>query len=358
MRVAILYYPMLFQRTGGLQVQVRETTKALQAIGVNAELFDYGKHKLTDFNIAHVFSPINGNHRIVEQAKNDGLKVVLSTVLHPPWSRFQNKRADFSSRLAERLSGWSQSSTHQHIHSALTLSDAVIALGVAERDMLMSGYRTPRPKLHIVPNGIKEAFFSANEEIFRQHFGITGKYALNVASVSPYKNQMTALQALKGKVPLVVIGPCAKENHAYLKEMQDFGGEWFRYLGVLDNDDPALPSAYAGASLFILPSLSEVQPISALEALAANCPVIITNNHSLDMLAGQEMLKETSPTDVQAISNAASTFLSMNIESHEISTQVSTLTWKKAAYKIQNIYLNLGGQVTEGPEKSPQAIQD
>ncbi len=48
MRVAVLYYPMLFQRTGGLQVQVLETVKELQGIGVDAVLFDYRNHRYTE----------------------------------------------------------------------------------------------------------------------------------------------------------------------------------------------------------------------------------------------------------------------------------------------------------------------
>ena len=102
MRVAILYYPMLFQHTGGLQVQVLETCHALQNAGIDAVLFDYRKDRLKEFDIAHVFSAINGVHRIVEQAKNEGLPVVLSTVLHPPWSRSSEVKARAISRAASR----------------------------------------------------------------------------------------------------------------------------------------------------------------------------------------------------------------------------------------------------------------
>lgn len=341
MRVAILYYPMLFQRTGGLQVQVLETTRALQAAGVDAVLFDYGRHRLADFDIAHVFSAINGNHRIVEQARSEGLPVVLSTVLQPPWSRTKDRLALLLSRFVSRLSGWSVATTHQHIHSCLADANAVVALGLAEKEMLVEGYGVSAEKLHIVPNGIKETFFTADAGVFRARFGIAGRYALNVSSVSPYKNQMTALRALRGKVPLVVLGPCARQHRDYLLEMQNFGGDWFRYLGVLDNDDPALPSAYAGASLFVLPSQAEVQPISALEALAADCPVIITRNHSLDMLADRTILGEVSPHDVDGISRLASSLLAQPPAAGHLRSQVSGFTWVNTANKLHAIYSSL-----------------
>lgn len=341
MRVAILYYPMLFQRTGGLQVQVLETEKALRDIGVDAVLFDYRRHRLKDFDIAHVFSAINGNNRIVEQARSEGLAVVLSTVLHPPWSKTQNTRSNLISSIATRLSGWSLTTSHQHIHACLSGAQAVIALGRLEQDMLIGSYGVASDKVHIVPNGIKPVFFDANATAFRQRYGIQGPYALNVASVSPYKNQMTALKALKGKLPLVVLGPCLQENRAYLDEMQRFGGDWFHYLGVLDNDDPCLPSAYAGASLFVLPSDTEVQPISALEALAADCPVIITRNHSLDVLPDRTCLHEVASDDAQAIRSLTSQLLDRPPAAGQMRDQVKELTWHHVARQLNTIYTQL-----------------
>ena len=341
MRVAILYYPMLFQRTGGLQVQVCETAHALRGIGVDAVLFDYSRHRLVDFDIAHVFSVISGNHRIVEQARSDGLPVVLSTVLHPPWSKAQNGRANLLSRVAARLSGWSFTTTHQQIQGGLSGADLVIALGKHEYEMLIGGYGVNQNKVHIVSNGIKAAFFQADERAFRERFDIQGPYALNVASVSPYKNQMTALRALRGMLPLVVIGPCAQEHGGYLEELQRYGGEWFNYLGVLDNDDPALPSAYAGASVFVLPSKAEVQPISALEAMAADCPVIITKNHSLDVLSDRTALPEAAPYDVDAIANFASELIAQPPAAGHLRNQVAELSWDKVARQLLHIYASL-----------------
>jgi len=341
MRVAILYYPMLFQRTGGLQVQVLETTRALQAIGVDATLFDYSRHRLADFDIAQVFSAINGNHRIVEQARSDGLKVVLSTVLQPPWTPRQDRWSQVVSRIASRLTNWDLSTTHQHVHKALSLADAIVALGKRERDMLIQGYGIDAAKLHVVANGVKAAFFSATEQAFRERFGIHGRYALNVASVSPYKNQMTALRALKGQLPLVVIGPCAREHQGYLDELRRVGGDDFHYLGALDNDDPALPSAYAGASLFILPSTAEVQPISALEALAADCPVIITKHHSLDVLPDPSVLREVPPDDADSITEIAAQILSQQTPQGFYRAQASALTWTRSAEHLAGIYQSL-----------------
>src|SRR5450830_1265462 len=62
MRVGILSYPMLFQRDGGLQIQVRETIAALNRLPqlparpLDVQLVDANHQRLADFDVLHVFS--------------------------------------------------------------------------------------------------------------------------------------------------------------------------------------------------------------------------------------------------------------------------------------------------------------
>jgi hypothetical protein len=77
MRVGILSYPMLFQRDGRLQVQVREAIEALNRIAlgparapIEAELVDPFRSRLDDYDVVHVFAAVNGNHRRSARAKN------------------------------------------------------------------------------------------------------------------------------------------------------------------------------------------------------------------------------------------------------------------------------------------------
>jgi hypothetical protein len=61
MRVGILSYPMLFQREGGLQIQVSSTIAALQRLsvpGLRVELVDPNRQRLDQFDLIHVFSAI------------------------------------------------------------------------------------------------------------------------------------------------------------------------------------------------------------------------------------------------------------------------------------------------------------
>lgn len=93
MRVGILSYPMLFQRDGGLQIQVRETIAALNRLPklparpLEVQLVDANHQRLADFDVLHVFSASNGTYRIMEMASEQGVPVVLSPLLSPGWGR-------------------------------------------------------------------------------------------------------------------------------------------------------------------------------------------------------------------------------------------------------------------------------
>ena len=50
------------------------------------------------------------------------------------------------------------------------------------------------------------------------------------------------------------------------------------FTGGLAHDNPLLASAYAAARLFVLPSYSEVMPLTLYEAAAAGCRVIVSKN--------------------------------------------------------------------------------
>src|SRR5690242_6239233 len=108
MRVGILSYPMLFQREGGLQVQVRETVAALNQLdaSMSAELVEPARQSLADFDLIHVFSAFNGNFRVVESAAELGVPVVLSPLVSPTWNRSTGFRARVAERLAGRISSY------------------------------------------------------------------------------------------------------------------------------------------------------------------------------------------------------------------------------------------------------------
>ncbi|QGZ37807.1 hypothetical protein IP92_02987 [Pseudoduganella flava] len=350
MRVGILSYPMLFQREGGLQVQVRETIAALNRLGADeahplqAQLVDPNRQRLDDFDLIHVFSAINGNYRLVEAASEMGVPVVLSPLLSPGWDRSSGFRARVADRLAGRLTAWNVQTSYAQTKRALQLARLVIALGEAERDAIISGFLTDPAKIRVFPNGISRHFFTSKPELFRHRTGITGPFVLMAGAINPYKNQLGLVQALAGlDLPIVLIGRVARQDQVYLETVMR--SPWVRWLGELRHDDPLLASAFCAASVVALPSHGEVFPLAVLEALAAGTPVVMTDENALDLRESAFALRKVPWHDAAAQREAIQAFVAEPPEREAVRSLVEEYTWQRVASEIANCYFELDAQL-------------
>lgn len=337
LRIAMISYPMLFQHSGGLQVQVRETIAALVKLGVEARLVDPTRDRLVDYDIIHVFSAINGNHRIVESARALGVGVVVSPLIQPHW----NKRLAMLARLLEslvgRLTAWNVKTEYRQIASALHGADALVALGDVEKRSIMDAFRIDKESIRVIPNGIPERFFRGNPSTFRQATGIHSDFVLCVASINTYKNQLGLARALEGSgLPLVLIGPCQDHDRSYLGQLSRHSH--VRYLGGMDYTDPLLASAYAAATVFCLPSNSEVMPLSVMESLAAGTPVVMTRNHAMDVSGMREVCTEVCPSRPHEIGVAIHAFVESRPVAERCREAVRGFTWEAVAEQLRQCY--------------------
>ena len=343
MRVGILSYPMLFQRDGGLQIQVRETIAALNRLQANparpleVQLVDANHERLADFDLLHVFSASNGTYRILETATELGVPVVLSPLMAPSWNRASAWRARLADRLAGRLTDWMVQTSYAQTRRALQLARIVIALGEAERDALVQGFGLPAQAIRVLPNGINPHFFSANGDLFLRETGIAGPFVLMVGSVSPYKNQLGLARALAGAgLPLVLIGAAPREQQAYLQQLLDL--PHVRWLGALDHADPLLASAYHAAAVAALPSQGEVFPLSVLEALAAGTPVVMTSQSALDLPDSAFALRKVGWDDGAAQRQAIHELLALAPERARVRALVQRFTGERVAAQSAEYY--------------------
>lgn len=343
MRVGILSYPMLFQRDGGLQIQVRSTMEALQQLsgpGLQVELVDSNRQRIDSFDVIHVFSAINGNYRMVELANEVGVPVVLSALLSPGWTRSAGFKARIADRLAGRLTGWNVQTTYTQTKRALQLAQMVIALGPAERAAIVDGFQINQHKIRLLPNGISPGFFDADAQAFRRFSGLNGPFVLMVGAISPYKNQLGLVQALaKTELPVVLIGKAQRQHQAYLQQL--LISPKVRWLGQLAHDDPLLASAYAAASVLALPSQGEVFPLSVLEALAAGTPVVMTDESALNLPASGFALKQLRWNDTTALCAAIHDLVAQPPDRAAVSALVEKFTWQRVAAQIAGCYEEL-----------------
>ncbi|MHA4871537.1 glycosyltransferase family 4 protein [Duganella sp. PWIR1] len=337
MRVGILSYPMLFQRDGGLQVQVRSTIEALRQLPFDVTLVDPNREKLDSYDVIHVFSAINGNYRVVELAHELGVPVVLSALLSPGWTRQTAMRARIADRLTGHLTKWAVQTSFAQTKRALQLANLVVALGPAEQKSLVEGFRVDAARIRLLPNGIGDHFFRGDEYLFRHHTGLTGPFVLMVGSISPYKNQMGLVRALeKLDLPVVLIGQAMRQHQEYLQQL--LKSPKVCWLGQLEHRDPLLVSAYAAASVLALPSQGEVFPLCVLEALATGTPVVMTDESALSLPAGEFALKQLRWDDAAALSDAIQHFVAAPPKRAEVKALVQAYTWKRVALRIADCY--------------------
>ena len=332
---------MLFQSLGGLNMKVGRTVAALNRHGIEARLIDPVREKLRDYDLVHVFAPYNGNHRIVEQAKTDGLPVVMSTILNPPFSKGRGQRARFLNRVVGKLSEWEVTTSYQQVVTGLTLADHLVALGGIERRMLIEAYGMPETKISIIYNGIGEEFFGASPVSFNQAHRIPRPFVLHTGLIGDTKNQLGLIRAMRDDpAHIVVIGYSGKATENYLQDCLREGGDRLHYLGELPHGG-LLASAYAAADVVAIPSRHEGMPNSILEALASDKPVVLTNKHTIDFELPRDVAIEVDADDSAGIYRAIRQLLDHPPAPGRARSVVATLSWNAVAEQLSKIYERL-----------------
>lgn len=157
--VKVLFYyltPFAFAH-GGLQTQVLQTRKALERFGIEVKFLRWWDQSQTG-DILHFFGRLSTSNLQLAQGK--GMKVVLAELLTEQGSRSnrQLKLQKMARLVVER--------TLLHRLPLLTwgsypLADACVALTEWEARLMKTLYGAPPAKVHVVPNGVEEAFLNS-----------------------------------------------------------------------------------------------------------------------------------------------------------------------------------------------------
>jgi glycosyltransferase involved in cell wall biosynthesis len=133
---------------------------------------------------------------------------------------------------------------------------------------------------------------------------------LYLGRVHPKKQPEVAIRALarvRGEHPeavLAIAGPGERgylDALAALAEAEGVAGA-VHFLGMLRG--PEVQEAYAGASVFLLPSLQENFGQAAAEAMAASCPVVVSPQVALAPLVSSHAAGRVAEASVPAVAEA------------------------------------------------------
>jgi len=204
---------------------------------------------------------------------------------------------------------WLNNALHRrYVPATLPNVDLVLTDSEASRADLTRFLRIPGDRLRVVPLGVDDTFRPvADARRVAARYGLSRPYILSVGARQARKNLprlVGAFAQLHSSLPayqLAIVGP-------RLWTAGDVDGQ--RSPGLEDAvvspgyvPDHDLPSLYAGASLFVFPSLFEGFGLPVLEAMACGTPVVCSNASSLPEVAGDAAML-VDPYDVQRLAQA------------------------------------------------------
>ncbi len=144
---------------------------------------------------------------------------------------------------------------------------------------------------------------------FRTRHGLPERYLLYLGTLEPRKNLITLVEAYarlrvedEGAPPLVLAGGKGWYYETLFERVRALGLErYVTFAGYVSREEQAL--WYAGAALFLYPSLYEGFGLPVAEALACGVPTITSDVSSLPEVAGAVAI-QVPPTDVQRLAQA------------------------------------------------------
>lgn len=164
----------------------------------------------------------------------------------------------------------------------IEVSDAVTAVSRWLKEETARNFDTEK-EIEVIPNFVDPARFHRSPSAFCELYGARGeKLVCHVSNFRPVKRVMDVVETFEkiaAKVPsrLIMIGDGPERSRAEAYARAHHLRDRVVFLGNVPN----LEEVLGGCDLFILPSESESFGMAALEAMAAEVPVIATNTGGL-----------------------------------------------------------------------------
>jgi glycosyltransferase involved in cell wall biosynthesis len=154
-------------------------------------------------------------------------------------------------------------------------ADAVIVLTDWEAEIVQMLFGPPVGRVSVVPNGVEPEFFSVPDRSAPR----AGELVCTATITERKRVMELARAALAAGTPLRILGAPYAATDAYYRDflalVQSAGG-LIRYEGAV-TDRTALAGVYRQARGFVLLSTMESLSLSALEAAASGCPLLLSD---------------------------------------------------------------------------------
>jgi glycosyltransferase involved in cell wall biosynthesis len=238
---------------------------------VNLRYNEKARHLLRTIDLAHVHHPFMSGSLALRYCRSRGIPIIFTN-----HTRYDLYAHAYLPVLGELIS---EASMSAYLPVFCRLCDLVIAPSAGMRDVLVSfGVDAP---IEVVPNGVDiRPFSQASNQLDRAQFGFSPDEVLliYVGRLGPEKNLSFLLRSFAGTakaydhIGLLLVGDGPErenlqEQAGYLKI-----DNRVHFAGSIPYEQ--MPDYLGMADAFVTASVTEVHPLSVIEAMAAGLPVL------------------------------------------------------------------------------------
>ena len=255
---------------GGAQIQIEQTKAALEQAGVTVEPLRWWDDQQAGNILQHFGRP---PVYLVRAARQKGMKVAIIDLLTEIGARSRARLRVQRALMRIARTILPPRTIDQFNWESYLLADACFANTPWEAHLIGYLYGTPPRKVHVLPNGVEDVFFQS-ASVAR------GPWLLCTATITERKRVLELAEAaVAAKTPLRVLGKPYAPNDPYAQRffrLAEKNPTLLRYDGSV-GDRRELARAYREARGFVLLSRMETRSLSAEEAAACECPLLLSD---------------------------------------------------------------------------------
>ena len=191
-------------------------------------------------------------------------------------------------------------------------------------------FGAPTARTHVVPNGVEDAFLRAEPRA-------RGSWLVCTATITERKRVLELAQAaVLAQTPVWILGKPYSNSDPYAVRFEQLAREqprWIRFEGPVQ-DRARLAEIYREARGFVLLSTMESLSLSALEAAACECPLLLTDLPWARTVFGDG----ATYCPIGSTAQTAASLRQFHDQAPGLPPPPKPLSWREVAAQFKNLY--------------------
>lgn len=319
-------HPFLLSH-GGFQIQIEQTYGALRQAGVEVDYLRWWDDR-QPVDIIHFFGRPTVPY--VKQAQAKGIRIVMAQLLTGLGSRSTRVLPFQKAAINLARTALPGMVTGRFAWDVFEKVEAAIALTPWEAHLMSYMFRAPKEKVHVVANGVEEVFLQSSP-------APRGQWLVCTATITWRKRVLELAEAaVSANTPLWIIGKPYSDSDPYAQRFLALARQnpkTIRYEGAIA-DRAQLARIYREARGFVLLSTMESLSLSALEAAACECPLLLS-----DLPWAKTTFKDNaSYCSIGSASGTAACLRRFYDSAPQLKIPPKPPTWLEIAQQLKSVY--------------------